>query len=71
MVNERDMPAILPPICEDCGHRASLHNLDGCRALLLGRGSPGRTCGCETTLREILSSRHPRAPAELAERLQA
>jgi hypothetical protein len=76
-VNEYDdIPATLPPICEDCGHRASLHNLDGCRALLLGRdslgrGSANRTCGCETTLREILSSRHSLPPAELAERRQA
>ena len=70
-MNEHDTPALLPPICNDCGHRASLHHLDGCRALLLGRGSPNRTCGCETTLREILSSRYPRRePEELMERRQ-
>lgn len=70
-MNERDIPALLPPICDDCGHRASLHHLDGCRALLLGRGIPSRTCGCTTTLREILSARYPRPPSELAERWQA
>jgi hypothetical protein len=70
-VNERDIPALLPPICEDCGHRASLHHLEGCRALLLGRGAPTRTCGCETTLREILSARYPQVPGELAERRAA
>ena len=69
-VNERDIPALLPPICDDCGHRASLHHLDGCRALMLGRGSPSRTCGCPTTLREILSARFPRTPAEIADRHQ-
>jgi hypothetical protein len=69
-VNERDIPALLPPICDDCGHRASLHHLDGCRALMLGRGSPSRTCGCETTLRDILGARYPRAPHEIVERHQ-
>ena len=69
-MNERDIPALLPPICDDCGHRASLHHLDGCRALLLGRGSPSRTCGCVTTLREILGARYPRPPAEFVERHQ-
>jgi len=69
-VNERDIPALLPPICDDCGHRASLHHLDGCRALMLGRGSPSRTCGCPTTLREILGARYPRTPAEIADRRQ-
>jgi len=69
-VNERDLPALLPPICGDCGHRASLHHLDGCRALLLGRGSPSRVCGCTTTLRDILGARYPRPPSELAERRQ-
>ncbi|HYZ14896.1 MAG TPA: hypothetical protein VE591_00795 [Candidatus Acidoferrum sp.] len=67
-MNESDVRAILPPICQDCGHRASLHHLDGCRALLLGRGGPSRTCGCTTTLREILGARFPRQPAELRER---
>ncbi len=66
-MNERDIPALLPPICDDCGHRASLHHLDGCRALMLGRGSPSRTCGCATTLREILGARYP-APAGGARR---
>ncbi len=66
-VTEREFP-VLPPICDDCGHRASLHHLDGCRALLLGRGAPSRTCGCTTTLREILGARYPRPPAELLER---
>jgi hypothetical protein len=71
-MNDRDTPALLPPVCEDCGHRASLHHLDGCRALLLGRGTPGnRSCGCETTLREILNSRFPRPPGELEDRCQA
>jgi hypothetical protein len=74
-VNERDMPALLPPICDDCGHRASLHHLEGCRAILLGRGpqasAASRTCGCHTTLREILGARYPRPPAELLERRQA
>ena len=37
---------------------------------MLGRGTPSRTCGCETTLREILSARFPRTPAEIAERPQ-
>jgi hypothetical protein len=37
----------------------------------LGRGAPNRTCGCETTLRDILSARYPRQPAELLERRQA
>jgi hypothetical protein len=75
LVNERDMPALLPPICDDCGHRASLHHLEGCRAILLGRGAAApaasRTCGCLTTLREILGARYPRPPAELLERRQA
>jgi hypothetical protein len=73
-VNERDMPALRPPICDDCGHRASLHHLEGCRAILLGRGAgvsaASRTCGCRTTLREILGARYPRPPAELLERRQ-
>ncbi|MGD1066645.1 MAG: hypothetical protein ABR975_07495 [Vulcanimicrobiaceae bacterium] len=67
-MNEREIPPMLPPLCEDCGHRASLHHLDGCRALLLGRGVPSRVCGCQTTLREILGSRYPRPPAEIRER---
>jgi hypothetical protein len=70
-VNERDIPALLPPICGDCGHRASLHHREGCRALLLGRGLPAQTCGCDTTLRQILSERYPRPPAELMERQRA
>jgi hypothetical protein len=71
-VSERDIPALLPPICDDCGHRASLHHLEGCRALLLGRGKPSRTCGCATTLREILGARYPRhQPEELLERARA
>jgi hypothetical protein len=70
-VNDRDFPALLPPICDDCGHRASLHHMDGCRALLLGRGTPSKTCGCATTLRTILGARYPRPPAELLERQQA
>jgi hypothetical protein len=70
-VSERDQPALMPPICDDCGHRASLHHLDGCRALLLGRGAPSRTCGCQTSLREIYSARNPRPPAELLERRRA
>jgi hypothetical protein len=37
---------------------------------MLGRGSPSRTCGCPTTLREILSARFPRTPAEIADRHQ-
>ncbi len=37
---------------------------------MLGRGTPSRTCGCETTLREILSARFPRTPAELVDRPQ-
>ncbi len=69
-VNERDIPALLPPICGDCGHRASLHHLDGCRALMLGRGSPSRPCGCPTSLREILSARFPGTPAEIVDRYQ-
>jgi hypothetical protein len=40
----------------------------GCRALLLGRGTTSKTCGCTTTLRAILGGRHPRPPAELLER---
>jgi hypothetical protein len=70
-VNDRDIPALLPPICDDCGHRASLHHREGCRALLLGRGTPAQTCGCETTLREILSERYPRPPGELLDRRRA
>jgi hypothetical protein len=72
-VSERDIPALLPPICDDCGHRASLHHLEGCRALLLGRGAPSRTCGCATTLREILGARYPRhqPPEEIMERARA
>ena len=71
-MDDRNAPAMLPPVCEDCGHRASLHHVEGCRALLLGRGTPGgRTCGCETTLREILNARFPRPPAEIVERSQA
>ena len=66
-----DVPALLPPICEDCGHRASLHHLEGCRALLLGRGVPSRTCGCATTLREILNARIPAQPTELRERTES
>lgn len=65
-MNERETPH--PPICEDCGHRASLHHLEGCRALLLGRGGPSRTCGCQTTMRDILGARNPKPPAELLER---
>jgi len=45
--------------------------MDGCRALLLGRGTPSKTCGCATTLRTILGARYPRPPAELLERQQA
>lgn len=67
-MNECETSTLLPPICPDCGHRASLHHLDGCRALLLGRGNPSRTCGCATTLRDILARRYPQPPAELAER---
>ncbi|HEX3463373.1 MAG TPA: hypothetical protein VHS78_04920 [Candidatus Elarobacter sp.] len=68
-MNDRDFPALLPPVCDDCGHRASLHHMDGgCRALLLGRGTTSKTCGCTTTLRAILGGRHPRPPAELLER---
>jgi hypothetical protein len=67
-VTERDTPALLPPTCTDCGHRASLHHLDGCRALVLGRVSPSRACTCTTTLRDILGSRYSRPPAELVER---
>jgi hypothetical protein len=70
-VSEPDVPALLPPICEDCGHRASLHHLDGCRALLLGRDAPARICGCRTTLREILARRYPPPPAELTEQRSA
>ncbi len=70
-MNEPDIPALLPPICEDCGHRASLHHLEGCRALLLGRGAPSRTCDCKTSLREILGARYPRPPSELDERRHA
>ena len=70
-MNDRDFPALLPPICDDCGHRASLHHIDGCRALLLGRGTPSKTCGCATTLRAILGARYPRPPAELLERQRA
>jgi hypothetical protein len=67
-VSEREIPTLLPPVCDDCGHRASLHHLEGCRALLLGQGSPTRTCGCATTLRDILGARYPRPqPAELNE----
>ena len=67
-MNTYDTPSPRPPTCADCGHRASLHHLDGCRAMLLGRGSPSRTCGCTTTLRDILVSRNTLAPAELLER---
>ena len=67
-MNDTDVPTLLPPICGDCGHRASLHHLDGCRALLLGRGGPSRTCGCTTTLREILGARFPSPPSEIHER---
>ena len=67
-MNERDNPALLPPLCGDCNHRASLHHHDGCRALLLGRSGPSRACGCVTTLRDILGTRYPRPPAELLER---
>jgi len=67
-VNEPDTPALLPPICDGCGHRASLHQVDGCRALLLGRGGPSRTCGCAISLREILGARYPHPSAEPAER---
>jgi len=63
------MPTPMPTTCDDCGHRASLHHLDGCRALLLGRGGPSRVCGCATTMRDILKSRNPQPPAELAERI--
>ena len=71
-MSERDIPALLPPICDDCGHRASLHHLEGCRALMLGRGAPKRTCGCSTTLREILGMRYPRhEPDEVSERARA
>ena len=64
-MNEGDALALLPPICEDCGHRASLHHLDGCRAVLLGRKRSARACGCATTLREILAARHRLPPAEV------
>ncbi len=67
-MNESDVPALLPPMCQDCGHRASLHHLDGCRALLLGRGGPSRTCGCPTTLREILGARFARQAGEIRDR---
>jgi hypothetical protein len=72
-VNDRDSPALLPPTCDDCGHRASLHDLsgEGCRALLLGRGAPSRTCGCARTLRDIIGARFPQPPAELLERRHA
>jgi hypothetical protein len=67
-VNDRDTPQ-LPPACEDCGHRASLHRPDGCCALLLGvRSAASRVCGCPTALAEILTGRSPQPPAELLER---
>jgi hypothetical protein len=66
-MNQRD--SSLPPVCEDCGHRASLHHVEGCRALLLGaRARTTRTCGCTTTLREILTALGSEQPAELIER---
>ena len=67
-MNDTDVPRLLPPMCSDCGHRASLHHLDGCRALLLGRGGPSRTCGCTTSLRDILGARYADPPGELNER---
>ena len=67
-MNERETPTPLPPVCPDCGHRASLHHLEGCRALLLGRGTGASTCGCATTLRASLGRRVPQPPAELVER---
>ena len=67
-VNQRNPSP--PPICEDCGHRASLHHSEGCRALLLGGRAPRstRTCGCATTLREILVTLGTGRPSELLER---
>jgi len=66
-MNQRD--SSLPPFCDDCGHRASLHHTEGCRALLLGaRSRSSRTCGCTTTLREILTALGPEQPDELLER---
>jgi hypothetical protein len=66
-MDERDAQSN-SPTCPDCGHRPSLHQGQGCKALLLGRGGPSRLCGCTTTAREILGSRFGRPPAELTER---
>jgi len=66
-MNQRD--ASLPPFCDDCGPSRIPHQTDGCRALLLGaRTRTSRTCGCTTTLREILAALGPEQPAELRER---
>jgi hypothetical protein len=65
-MDERDAETVAAN-CADCGHRASLHQSGGCRALLLG-GGPSRICGCTTSAREILGSRFVRPPSELTER---
>jgi hypothetical protein len=68
-MSDRDTSS-LPTICPDCGHRASLHQNDGCRALLLGRGAGSRTCTCTKSAREVLGGQHPRPPAELDDRTE-
>jgi hypothetical protein len=68
-MNDRDT-STLPTICQECGHRASLHRVDGCGALLLGRGNGSRTCTCTKTARAILGAQFPSPPAEIEERAE-